>query len=307
MAAPKKKAAPISSNAVISDTDGAINAIYDQLAGHLASGTGAQGQNFHRARQLVGSSFDQADQLATAGARATMGGLREQLGRLGLGAAEDSVTQGVRNQLNQGLTSAARRKMNELSTMGQQQAGYEMASRLGVDNSRQQQALVRGESVTEIQEALANMEAARAEAQGKVDVARIQGQAELASLRAQHAAASRAAAQGDPLADLKAQSLGMDILLKEKKLNDPGKGEKGATKYQAGLDNYLDSIQASPAFKARVMSMYDTANNQAASPANGALNRDDPYEWAMTGVSNYNSGANKDRLRQALQIMYGKV
>lgn len=304
------KATPVGGKGVIGDTDAAINAIYNQLTGQLSSGVGVQGMNFDRARQLVGSSFDSSNQLMRDGASSTVGGLNGQFDRLGIGAATDSATQGIRNQFQQGLVSAARRRQNELATMGQQQVGYEQAGRMGVDNAFQQQAMARTQSQTQIQEALANMEAARAQAQGQVDLARVQGQSELERMKMEFAqAAQEAEESGDPLLDLKAQSLGMDIMLKEKKLaeEDDGGDERRPTKYQAGLDNYLLDIGASPQFKSRVQKMYADATANAQNPLNIASGRKDPYAFAMESVDDYNMGANKDRLRQALQILFGKV
>jgi hypothetical protein len=311
------KTKPVGSGAT-ARADGNIAAIYDQLAGHLSDGTGVTGMNFDRAKQIVGSSYDQSGYLMNRAASATQGGLNGQFDRLGIGAATDSATQGLRNQYAQGLMSAARRRENAMDTMGQQQFGYEQAGRMGVDNSRREGAQQRTDSVTRIEEALAAMEMAKAQAQGSVDLARTQGQMGLEKAKLEMAMQEREwqrelekAQAGDPMAAMKAESLGLDIMKKKAELGqmqNPGPEDIDGKGDQA-LRQWLTQNPLGAGSLSRVNRLKDDAFVEAAKP-NMMGYKSDPYDIAMGQLmSNQNYGGserNRRLIEQALQVYFGK-
>lgn len=313
----KKKAPTGKGGGGAAGVDASVAAIYDQLTGQLSSGAGVTGANFDRARQLVGSAFDQQGQLMRDAASATMGGLNGQFDRLGIGDATDSATQGLRNQFSQSLISASRRRANELSGMAQQQAGYDVAGRMGIDNSRREGAQQRTESVIRVQEALAAMEAAKAQAQGQVDLASVQGQSELEQLRLQMRMAEQEASQGDPqdpLDPLRAEGIGLENLIKQAKLDEILNGDGGSDKIsgegQAALEQFLaqNAGGVSPRLLNRFNSLKDNAFVAAGKPSDLGY-KQDPYDLAMSALmSNPNYGGSESsrrKLEQMLQLYFG--
>lgn len=290
-------------------TDAAITAIYDQLVGNLTGGVAAQRESFDRAKQLVDSSYDQIGHLMGVGASGSIGGLEGQFERLGIGDATDSATQGIRNQLNQSLVSAARRRASEGAGLARQGGEYEQIGRQGIDNAYKEQAQVRSTSATEIAEAIANMEAARVQAQGQADLARIQGQSQLAQARASGGGGGGRGGGGGDMTPEEYEEWMLDMAIKEQKLNPQAKKGGGKLGGQAAVNAFLTSPQvywngktASPAFKARADAIY----NRAMGGGNAYTPNYDPYENAMQQVNNYNMGANKDALREVLQYMMNK-
>ena len=314
-----KAKTPAAGGGQAAKTDAAIADIYNQLAGDLASGTGTQGMNFDRARQLIGASYDGLSQSIKEGASATVGGLTGRFAKLGIGSATDAATQGLRNELNQALMSAARRKSNDLAGMAQQQGGYEMASRMGVDNAYREKAQVRSESQTRIAEAIANMQAAIASARGQAELARIQGQTQLEQMKLQFEQSQQKASQGDPLEALKAEQLGWQIRLLEQKYNNGGSGgstkEPWSSKGQGGLNKFLTEPSdywdqhAGPKFTDSINKIVQYGLAQANNPANGSMGtgQDDPYLWAVQEASKNYDWLNQQALLQALQIYFGKA
>lgn len=308
------KSAPVGSGST-GAADAAIAAIYDQLAGQLGSGAGVTGMNFDRARQLVGSAYDQGGYLAQRAQSATMGGLNGQFDRLGIGAAMPGASQGLRDEYAGSLQAAAARRTNAMDTMGQQQVGYEMAGRMGIDNSRREGAQQRADSVTKIQQALLAMQAAQATAQGQNQLASIQGKTSLESLRLQMQMAEQerqAASQGDPLDLLRADNMNLDGMLKKaqlEKLMNPGMEDIKGDGQQA-LEQFLaqNAGQVSPALLNRFNALKSDAFTNAAKPSDLGY-RQDPYDLAMSELmtnQNYGGGERQRRLlEQMLQTYFG--
>jgi hypothetical protein len=291
--------------------------MYAQLASQLGVGVTAQGANFNTARNNVGAAYDDMTKALTTQANATATGLGNQFNMLGIGAATDAATQDLRGQLNQSLVSAARRKATEMSGMSQQGAAYKAAGIENVGNVRREGVQVRGDYRTRLEEAIANLEAAKAEAQGQYDVQKLQGEAQLAQMAAQARARSGGGGgrSGSPLDQLRAQLLGMQILEKQQKMEEGPESQWGK-RGQGGLDSFLNSPSnywsggAGPKVRGALQDIISGSFSQANNPSSIASGMKDPYNIAM-GMVNQNDMVKtdfyRDSLRQALQIYYGKA
>lgn len=309
MAAPPK--------AEVAANDAAIAQMYKVLTGQMQQGVGATQQTFNEASSRVGAVYDDMTRALTQQANATASGLGGQLDMLGIGAATDSATQNLRGQLNQSLISAAQRRATEVSGLQTQGATYGQAGREGISNMNRAGVQVRGDYRTDLEEAIANLEAAKAEAQGQFDVQKLQGETQLAQMRAQAAARARSGGgggrSGSPLDMLRAQLLGMQILEKQQKLEGGGGGGEWDDRGQGGLNTFLGAPspywknQAGPKFRGELMDILDYAGAQSVNADFLASGQRDPYNIAMGQVPKAPSYLNQDALRQAIQIMYGKA
>lgn len=301
--------------AEVGANDAAIAQMYKMLTGQMQAGVGAQQNTFNEASSRVGAVYDDMTRALTQQANATAQGLGSQFDMLGIGAATDSATENLRGQLNQSLISAARRRATEVSGLQGQGAAYNAAGREGIMNMNRAGVQMRGDYRTQLEEALANLEAAKVEAQGQFDVQKLQGEAQLAQMRAQARARSGGGGggrSGSPLDMLRAQLLGMQILEKQQKLEGGG-DEQWGKRGQGGLNNFLQNPspywrnQAGPKFQAE---LYDILDQTARNSVNAdflATGQRDPYNIAMGQVPKAPGYLNQDALRMAIQIMYGKA
>lgn len=300
--------------AEVGANDAAIAAMYNQLVGQLGQGVQATGQNFGDASKQIGSIYDQMTQSLTGQANATAGALGSQFDMLGIGAATDAATQDLRGQLNQSLISAARRKAAEMSGLTTQGAAYKAAGNEGIGNVRREGVQVRGDYRTRLEEAIAQLEAAKAEAAGQIEVQKLQGEVQLAQMRAQARARSGGGGgrSGSPMDHLRAQLLGLQILEKQKDLEGGG-DEMWGKRGQGGLNNFLGAPnqywqnQAGPKFQSALYDILDYAGAQSTNPSFLAGGQKDPYNIAMGQVPKAPSYLNDNALRMALQIFYGKA
>jgi len=297
----------------VAANDAAIAQMYAQLASQLGGGVTATGQNFNSARSEIGSIYDDMTSALTQQANATAAGLGSEFDMLGIGAATDSATQNLRGQLNQSLISAARRRASEMSGLSQQGAAYKASGIEGIGNVRREGVQVRGDYRTRLEEAIANLEAAKAEAQGQYDIQKLQGETQLAQMRAQ--AASRGGGggggRGNPLDMLRAQLLGLQIMEKQQDLEGGG-NQQWTKRGQGGLNMFLNqpSMYWESGAGPKVRGALQNIIGQSTDPSRMTAGYKDPYSAAMDLV-NKNSMVRtdfyRDALRQALQIYYGKA
>lgn len=298
--------------ATVNENDAAIAAIYNQLAGQMGAGVNAQQSSFNTAKGEIGGIYDQMTSALTGQANATAGGLSNEFNMLGIGAATDSATEQLRGQLNQSLISAARRKATEMAGLTSQGAAYKGAGLEGVSNVRREGARSRTDARTRLEEAIATLEAAKAEAQGQYDLQKLQGDIELQKMRASaRGGGGGGGRSGSPLDMLRAQLLGMQILEKQQEMEGGGKsqwskrGQGGLNAFYGGSSDYWTD-KAGPKFRGSVDDILDYASAKALDPKSRAAGHSDPYTIAMGRVDNAPSYINEDALRMALQIYYGK-
>lgn len=295
----------------ISETDASIAALYNQLAGQLGQGVNAQQSSFNTASGTIGNVYDEMTRALTSQANATAGGLSSELNMLGIGAATDSATEQLRGQLNQSLISAARRKATEMSGLTGQGAAYKAAGLEGVGNVRREGVRSRTDTRTRLEEAMAALEAAKAEAQGQYDLQKLQGEIELQRARAASRGGGGGGGRGSPLDMLRAQLLGMQIMEKQQEL-EMGPETPWGKRGQGGLNRFLNqqsdywTSKAGPKFRAGIDDILDYASAQSTNPSSIASGLKDPYTIAMGRVDKAPSYLNEDALRMALQIYYGK-
>ncbi len=303
----------------MSNADGQIAAIYKQLANQLSDGTGVTGMNFNNAKKAVGQSYDTGGALMQAAAKATMGDLHGRFDKLGIGRASTPATQGLRNELAGALTSAARRRSSALSGLANQQVGYEMAGRMGVDNSKREGAQQRADAAVKIQEAIANMERAKAEAQGSVDAARIQGETELTKLKLSIAQQEREyqrsleeAEAGNPLEALRAEKLGVEIETGKRKLALMGAESESddiSGKGQYALNSWLDqNSTVKVPYINRAKQFIDDGFIASSNVGDATSFGKDPYVLAMGALArNAKIKAQpKRRIAEMIQVYFGK-
>lgn len=299
----------------IEDTDAAIAALYAQLTGQLEQGVNAQQANFGQASNTIGSIYDQMTQSLQEQANATSSGLGQQFSMLGIGEAFDPATNNLRGQLNQSLISAARRRAAEMSGLTQQGAAYASAGREGIGNVQREGARVRGDVRTRLEEVLGKLEAAKVQAQGEYDLQELQGQIQLAQMRASGGGGGGGGGGGNPLDYLRAQLMGLDILEKQQKLGQ-GPEFPWSKSGQGGLNSFLNAPsdywqnQAGPRVRGALQDIISGSSAKANNPANIAAGLRDPYTIAL-GMVNQSPSVRtpyyRDALRQALQIYFGKA
>lgn len=304
-------------NAKIEANDAALKVLYNALAGQAKAGVSAQTQGFKGAAKDVGSIYDEMTNSLRSQANATASGLGANLDMLGIGAATDSATQNLRGQLNQSLISAARRKSTEMAGLTSQGASYAGAGREGITNILREGTGVRADSRTRLEEALASLEAAKVQAQGQYDIQKLQGDVQLAQMRAQARARSGGGGgrSGNPLDALRAQMLGLQILKAQGEL-EGGNGNQWSKSGQGGLDNFLSNASnywsggAGPKVRGALQDIIGGAGSQAINPSSIASGLKDPYTIAMGMVGSNNTVKTdfyRNALRQGLQIYYGKA
>lgn len=296
--------------------DRAIKNYYNELAGGIRQGAGAQQAGFSQASSRVGAVYDEMTRALTDQANATSSGLANQFNMLGIGAATDSATNDLRGQLNQALISAARRKAAEQSGLTEQARAYRQAGLESVTNAQREGTRTRSDARTSLMEAVTNLQAAEAQAKGEMDLAKLQGEIQLAQMRQQLAArrgggGGGGGRRGSPLDMLRAQLMGLEILEKQQDLeNGPDSpwnegGQGGLNRFLSGPSDYWEN-QAGPKFRGELQNLIDYGYGQANSPKSIASGMKDPYLIAMGNINSAPSYINQDALSQALQIYFGK-
>lgn len=300
----------------VEETDAALAAMYEQLANQVEAGAGVTQANFGNASNTIGSIYDEMTRDLTNQANSTASGLGNQFNMLGIGAAYDPATNDLRGQLNQALVSAARRRATEMSGLTQQGAAYSATGREGASNVRREGGRVRGVVRTQLEKLLADMETAKIQSQGQLDLANLQGQIELAQMRAagRGGGGGGGGGRGNPLDMLRAQLLGLEVLEKQQDLENPqspwsksGLGGMNAF-LNAPSDYWVEG--AGPRVRSALQDIVSGSSAQATNPENIAAGLRDPYNIAMGMVNQSNTVRTpryRDALRQALQIYYGKA
>lgn len=295
--------------------DRAIKNYYNELAGGIKQGAGAQQAGYSQASSRVGTVYDEMTRALTDQANATSSGLADQFNMLGIGAATDSATNDLRGQLNQALISAARRKAAEQSGLTEQARAYRQAGLEAVTNAQREGTRTRSDARTSLMEAITNLQAAEAQAKGEMDLAKLQGEIQLAQMRQQMAArrgGGGGGRSGSPLDMLRAQLMGLEILEKQRDLemgpdtpwNEGGQG--GLNRFLSGSSDYWGQGGAGPKFRGELQNLIDYGYGQANSPRSIASGMKDPYTIAMGNLNSAPNFINQDALAQALQIYFGK-
>lgn len=299
----------------IEETDAAIAAMYEQLANQVGAGVAAQQQNFTNTSNTIGSVYDEMTQALTNQANATASGLGQQFNMLGIGAATDSATNDLRGQLNQALISAARRKAAEQAGLTQQGGSYARSGFESVSNVRREGGRVRTDVGNKLRDILAQMETAKIQSEGQLELQKLQGEIELAQMRAAGRGGGGGGGGGSPLDMLRAQLLGLEILEKQQGL-EQGPDFPWSKSGQGGLNKFLNSPSdywvsgAGPKVRGSLQDIISQASASATNPANIAAGLRDPYTISL-GLVNKSPTVRtpyyRDAMRQALQIYFGKA
>lgn len=288
----------------INAMDAEVAAYYQALQNQLQSGVGATQKNFNTASGQVGSIYDQMTRDLTTQANATAGTLGNQFSMLGIGAAQDAATQDLRGQLNQSLISAARRRASEMSGLTEQGAAYGRVGNEAVANVGREGARIRTETRTKLEQALAALQGEMEAARAQVDVAKIQGDAEIAAARASRRGGGGGGG-GSPLDMLRAQLLGLQILEKQQGLEE-GPESPWGDRGQLGLNQFMGQPsdwwerQAGPKFRGALGDIIDWSSSQDVVPGFN------PYHASLGRVNAAPSYINRDALRAALGVFYGR-
>lgn len=310
----------ISKDAKISDQDSAIAQIYDTLVADLGKGQEATRGIFASGAADMGSAYQSsADQLTQAG-QGLGARLGSRLNELGLGAALPDATQGITDNLAFRQGQIAKDRADNLGSLSKQGTQYQAIGQLGIDNTHREKAQRRTTAMESLQAVLAKLEAEEIKARAQVEAARLEGELGLAKMRADvraSSAASRAASQKsiDPLDALKAQLLGLDIQDKELTIAEKRGGPKAPvpTKGMGAVSAFLNSPQlywnrsADAKTRASFNSVLEHASKFATDPDRLVQGlSDDPEVWAYRNINSVRPGVNREAIRQALDLYYGR-
>lgn len=304
----------VSKNPKVSDQDTAIAKIYDSLVHDLGEGQAATRGIFDRGNTAMAGSYQgAADQLAgTQGA--ITGRLASQLGGMGLGAALPEVLNPITSQGAFDQGQIAKERATNLGSLSKQGTQYEAIGQVGIGNAQKEKAQTRADALRSLEELLAQLQAEN-------EQARTAGELELAKIRAQARAAS-GGGETDPLMALKAQQMGLENQKLEQELMGGGEpveyhgGQRGLHEFLNSPSAYWGDGGADAATRARINDIISGASKRAGlgefdsfTSGGQSYRRGDltPQDIAMIGVgSTKEAGINKEALRMALQLYYGK-
>lgn len=298
--------------------DAELAAMYGAVAKSLQQGVGASQSGFRTAQSQIGSAYDQMTAALTRQANATAGGMVNEFNMLGIGAANDSATQALRNQLNEGLLMGSRRRASELSGLAQQGAAYNRAGQESIGNLQQSGVQARADFRSKLEEILAQLQGEVALGRSQVDTERVRGETELGLMRqemADRAAARAEQNRQDPLEFLRAQLMGLEIMQKQKDLQQgperqpmpwEDRGQGALTQFMNQPSNWWER-RAGPKFQGALQDIIDYSSDERNLTRFGAAGIRDPYNIALSRVSRAPSYINDDALRLALQIFYGEA
>lgn len=305
----------VSKNPKINDQDSAIAKIYDTLVHDLGAGQQATRGIFDQGNaSMAGAYQGAADQLR--GAQGSMTGrLASSLGDLGLGAALPSVMQPINEQFGYDQGQIAKERATDLGSLSKQGTQYQAIGQVGINNANKEKAQTRASALQSLTDLLSQLEAEN-------EQVRSQGAVELAKVRAE--AADRAASRGgggsdDPLDALRAQKMGLEIQGMEQDLMGGGKpveyhnGQRGANEFLDSPSVYWGDNGADPATRSRFNDIINTTARYRGQPTFNVGGKVyytkgmDPLEIATIGAGHTKEhGINKEALRMALQLYYGK-
>lgn len=307
----------VSKNPKISDQDTAIAKIYDSLVHDLGEGQAATRGIFARGNQAMAGAYQGASDALRGSQGAMTQRLTASLGGLGLGAALPEVMAPMNEQFAFDQGQIAKTRGTDLGTLARQGTQYEAIGQTGIGNAQKEKAQTRVSAMEKLQAVLADLEAARIEAEGRVEEKRLENQIRLAEARR---ASSGGGGSIDPLDALRAEKMGLEIQGMQNDLSNPGwdKEQKFATG-QRGLHEFLNSPtaywgqSADPATRARIENIINTTAKRTGlaaftSGGNKYLTENmDPLQIALIGAGNTKeSRINKEALRMALELYYGR-